>query len=197
MKVYPITILKCDCCFSNGLVRTCPLKNCNYKMCVTCKRKYNQNKCPACRREYNDNCCKKVCKKINKIRKCDYIIIKLPIIRFPRIKFKFNPKICHSIFIIILMSTLLTGFIGSCRVMSEFNCGFISTILYYPVCELPFLCDFGMFVLLCILGFFIGVFYIMMCMCILTILFLCCNNCKLSNNRIHSNRHRNTYIIPY
>ena len=47
-------ILTCDCCAGFGLIRTCKLKNCNYKMCQSCKYTYyikqNNTKCPACRR---------------------------------------------------------------------------------------------------------------------------------------------------
>ena len=33
-KVIPLSILTCDCCASTGFIRTCKLKNCDYKMCT-------------------------------------------------------------------------------------------------------------------------------------------------------------------
>ena len=57
-KVTPISILTCDCCASTGFIRTCKLKNCDYKMCLKCRRKYyiegQHLQCPACRRNINN-----------------------------------------------------------------------------------------------------------------------------------------------
>ena len=61
-KVIPLSILTCDCCASTGFIRTCKLKNCDYKMCLKCRTKYyvegQHLQCPACRRNINkgSNC---------------------------------------------------------------------------------------------------------------------------------------------
>ena len=50
-KVYPIN--QCDLCCDISVVETCPLPNCDYKMCGSCWNKIinDSNKCPVCRRE--------------------------------------------------------------------------------------------------------------------------------------------------
>ena len=50
-KVYPIN--QCDLCCDISVVETCPLLNCDYKMCGLCWNKIinDSNKCPVCRRE--------------------------------------------------------------------------------------------------------------------------------------------------
>lgn len=57
-KVIPVSIITCDCCASTGFIRTCKLKNCDYKMCLKCRRKYyiegQHLQCPACRRNINN-----------------------------------------------------------------------------------------------------------------------------------------------
>lgn len=51
-KVYPIE--QCDLCYDISVVETCPLINCDYKMCGLCWDKIinNDNKCPVCRRDF-------------------------------------------------------------------------------------------------------------------------------------------------
>ena len=50
-KIYPIN--QCDLCCDISVVETCPLSNCDYKMCGLCWNKIikDSNICPVCRRE--------------------------------------------------------------------------------------------------------------------------------------------------
>ena len=50
-KIYPIK--QCDLCCDISVVETCPLSNCDYKMCGLCWNKIikDSNTCPVCRRE--------------------------------------------------------------------------------------------------------------------------------------------------
>jgi len=57
-KIIPESIISCDCCASFGMIRTCRLPNCDYKMCMKCRNKYylqgQHLQCPACRRNINN-----------------------------------------------------------------------------------------------------------------------------------------------
>ena len=50
-KIYPIN--QCDLCCDIAIVESCPLSNCDYKMCGLCWNKIinDSNNCPVCRRE--------------------------------------------------------------------------------------------------------------------------------------------------
>ena len=50
-KIYPIN--QCELCCDISVVETCPLSNCDYKMCGLCWNKIikDSNICPVCRRE--------------------------------------------------------------------------------------------------------------------------------------------------
>ena len=59
-KIYPIN--QCDLCCDISIVESCPLSNCDYKMCGLCWNKIinDSNTCPVCRRELPTpyvNCC--------------------------------------------------------------------------------------------------------------------------------------------
>lgn len=63
-KVYPI--LECDICNTHDIVETCPLENCDTKMCSQCWYKIMEDfngQCPTCRRMMppkKPTCCEKM-----------------------------------------------------------------------------------------------------------------------------------------
>lgn len=174
-KIYPI--LLCDCCCSKGIVRKCPLKNCDYRMCISCRNKYNDNRCPACRREIPVK--KKCCLVSNKYKyKLKYFIENMLYLLCnidDEIPFRNARDILLVFLKIILFFTRLTLFITimfACRAVAEFqpNCRLINA------CDQSFMCDnLAIFVLLCIYGFVLLCAYCLFFYCILMCFLLCIN----------------------
>ena len=175
-KIYPI--LLCDCCCSKGIVRTCSLKNCDYRMCISCRNRYNNNLCPACRREIPIK--KKKCYIVsNKYKyKIKYFIENILYLLCnieDEIPFR-NVRDTFLVFLkIILFFSRLTLFIAiifTCRIVSAFepNCRLIN------VCDQSFMCDNPLiFVLLCMYGFILGCVYCLFFYCTLMSVLICIN----------------------
>lgn len=173
-KVYPI--LTCDCCCSKGIVRKCQLQNCDYRMCISCRNKYDDSRCPACRRNIPI-----------KIKKCYIVSNKYKIKYFIENILYFLCNIdndtpfrnCRDILLvflkIILFFVRLTLFIAimiACRAVSEFepNCRIINT------CDQSFMCDnIAIFILLCIYGFILLCIYCLIFYSLIMGVLICIN----------------------
>ena len=53
--------IRCNCCLEKEDIEICPLDNCDYPICIKCKKKIfkEQNKCPKCRRVISKKIIKK------------------------------------------------------------------------------------------------------------------------------------------
>ena len=159
-KVYPI--LTCDCCAGSGLIRTCKLKNCKYKMCRSCSYKHyikqNNKKCPACRRNiYENNCCYSYPKRIFIKMKQKFInhnILCTFNNNFQTCIFKYCNRNMFENYISVIL-TIFIIFVYSCifRFIYQIHC----PIIFPSFCSEPFFSDY--FVLLTFLGLFIVFVY--------------------------------------
>ena len=57
----------CDCCLTHDDLTVCPLENCEYTICKTCKKKLTGTLCPACRREIKQPKIKKRTRRVERM----------------------------------------------------------------------------------------------------------------------------------
>ena len=163
-KIHPI--LTCDVCCTKGIIRKCPLDKCDYKMCMSCRNRYDGILCPLCRRELPVSNTKCICKQFNTyvlkkyIRDLFILFCNMdtsqPIRNYTDILIIFLKFI-----LFILKLFFFITFMFACRAISELDmhCKLLDS------CQQSFLCDNAfIFILLCIYGFVL--------LCIYTILIL-------------------------
>lgn len=178
-KIYPI--LTCDVCCAKGIIRTCPLEKCQYRMCMSCRNTYDSNLCPLCRRELPSDTKKCICQRFN-----IYLIkkyIRFCFVLFCNIDTSIPIRKCTDLIIIFLKLILFVLklaffiiFMCACRALSELqiHCD------VFDACQQTFFCDnVIIFTLLCIYGFILLCLYVLLILfCLLAVLmyidYFCC-----------------------